>query len=117
MGLQNSTARRLSIPDLTTTVLTLTLTGLAADTQFPGPTWVLVRRRLIVVATMLLGALLGALLLHWSVAAPLVIGAALVAMLTLSYLFVWLTVEQRTAKRGASSAEEDGRNASRDGMA
>ena len=31
MGLQNAVARRLAVPDLTTTVLTLTLTGLAAD--------------------------------------------------------------------------------------
>lgn len=31
MGLQNATARALSVPDLTTTVLTLTITGIAAD--------------------------------------------------------------------------------------
>jgi hypothetical protein len=31
MGIQNATARRLAVPDLTTTVLTLTLTGIAAD--------------------------------------------------------------------------------------
>ena len=35
MGIQNATARRLAVPDLTTTVLTLTLTGLAADSA-PG---------------------------------------------------------------------------------
>src|SRR5260370_11374975 len=31
MGLRNATVRRLAVPDMTTTVLTLTLTGLAAD--------------------------------------------------------------------------------------
>lgn len=31
MGLQNSIVRRLAVPDLTTTVLTLTITGIAAD--------------------------------------------------------------------------------------
>ena len=31
MGIQNTTARRLAVPDLTTTVLTMTLTGIAAD--------------------------------------------------------------------------------------
>ena len=31
MGVQNATARRLAVADLTTTVLTLTLTGIAAD--------------------------------------------------------------------------------------
>jgi uncharacterized membrane protein YoaK (UPF0700 family) len=36
MGLQNAVARRLGVPDLTTTVLTLTLTGLAADSAPAG---------------------------------------------------------------------------------
>jgi hypothetical protein len=31
MGIQNAAARRLAVPDLTTTVLTMTLTGIAAD--------------------------------------------------------------------------------------
>src|SRR5258705_4110456 len=36
MGLQNATARRLGVPDLTTTVLTLTFTGIAADSHIAG---------------------------------------------------------------------------------
>ena len=36
MGLRNATARRLAVPDLTTTVLTLTLTGVAADSSLAG---------------------------------------------------------------------------------
>src|SRR5689334_9587555 len=36
MGIQNATARALAVPDMTTTVLTLTLTGLAADSMLPG---------------------------------------------------------------------------------
>lgn len=31
MGVQNSMARRVAVPDLTTTVVTLTLTGLVSD--------------------------------------------------------------------------------------
>ncbi|HEY7595227.1 MAG TPA: hypothetical protein VH969_18905 [Actinophytocola sp.] len=31
LGLQNATVRRIAVPDLTTTVLNMTLTGLAAD--------------------------------------------------------------------------------------
>jgi hypothetical protein len=31
LGVQNSVVRRLRVPDLTTTVLTMTLTGTAAD--------------------------------------------------------------------------------------
>ena len=38
MGLQNATARRLAVPDLTTTVLTLTLTGIVVLTA-AAPHW------------------------------------------------------------------------------
>ncbi len=40
MGAQNSTARRLAVPDLTTTVLTLTITGIAADSALVGALFV-----------------------------------------------------------------------------
>jgi uncharacterized membrane protein YoaK (UPF0700 family) len=33
MGIQNAVARRLAVPDMTTTVLTMTLTGIAADVR------------------------------------------------------------------------------------
>jgi uncharacterized membrane protein YoaK (UPF0700 family) len=61
MGGQNAFARRLAIPNLTTTVLTLTLTSLAEDPwDFrPGSR---VRRGLAEVAAMLVGAALGAVL-------------------------------------------------------
>jgi uncharacterized membrane protein YoaK (UPF0700 family) len=36
MGVRNATVRRLGVPDLTTTVLTMTLTGLAADSRVAG---------------------------------------------------------------------------------
>jgi AAA domain/Protein of unknown function (DUF1275) len=36
LGLQNATVRRLAVPDVTTIVLTLTLTGLAADSWLAG---------------------------------------------------------------------------------
>jgi hypothetical protein len=38
---QNSTARKLAVPDLTTTVLTLTITGIAADSPVAGALLVL----------------------------------------------------------------------------
>ncbi|MFJ6619871.1 DUF1275 family protein [Kitasatospora sp. NPDC091335] len=38
MGIRNGTVRGLGVPDLTTTVLTLTLTGLAADSRLAGGT-------------------------------------------------------------------------------
>jgi uncharacterized membrane protein YoaK (UPF0700 family) len=62
MGLQNATARRLAVPDLTTTVLTLTLTGIAADSKLAGGNAPNVGRRLLAVAAMFVGALVGAVL-------------------------------------------------------
>jgi len=59
MGLQNAIVRRLAVPDLTTTVLTLTLTGLAADA---GPAPANRLRRLSSVLAMLIGAALGGVL-------------------------------------------------------
>ncbi|MGW2523758.1 YoaK family protein [Streptomyces sp. NPDC001617] len=65
MGLQNAVARRLAVPDLTTTVLTLTLTGLAADSTPAGGPAPRPGRRILSVLAMFLGALVGAeLLLH-----------------------------------------------------
>ncbi len=68
MGGQNAVVRRLGVPDLTTTVLTLTVTGLVADAS-PAP--VRARRTLAVLA-MLVGALIGGVLLRWvATSAPL----------------------------------------------
>ena len=68
MGIRNATVRKLAVPDLTTTVLTLTLTGLAADSSLAGgsnPRWV---RRAASVGTMFVGAAVGAWLLGHSLA-------------------------------------------------
>ena len=74
MGIQNTAARRLAVPDLTTTVLTMTLTGIAADTR--RSSGLTTTRRALAVLTMLLGAAVGALLvLHVGLAYAL--GAAL----------------------------------------
>jgi uncharacterized membrane protein YoaK (UPF0700 family) len=62
MGVQNATARRLGVPDLTTTVLTLTLTGLAADSALAGGKNPQPGRRLQATAVMFLGAAAGAYL-------------------------------------------------------
>ncbi|MEU3528949.1 YoaK family protein [Streptomyces sp. NPDC038707] len=60
MGLQNAVARRLGVPDLTTTVLTLTLTGLAADSTPAGGAAPRPGRRVLSVLAMFLGAFAGA---------------------------------------------------------
>src|SRR5215212_9894811 len=59
MGLRNATARKLGVPDLTTTVLTMTLTGLAADSQLAGGTGKGSVRRATAVTAMLAGATSG----------------------------------------------------------
>ena len=82
MGIQNAAARRLAVPDLTTTVLTMTLTGIAADLRARnhGPAQL---RRLLAVATMLAGAVAGAwLVLRISPAAALGLAASLLAVVT-----------------------------------
>ena len=72
MGGQNAVVRRLAVLDLTTTVLTLTVTGLVADTT---PSSVRVRR-LISVLAMLAGPMAGGVLLRWvGLAAPLWVAA------------------------------------------
>ncbi len=90
MGLQNATARALAVPDLTTTVLTLTLTGLAADSTPAGganPRWA---RRLLATAAMLLGAAVGAfLVLRFGVAAALALTFALLALNAAAASRVW----------------------------
>jgi uncharacterized membrane protein YoaK (UPF0700 family) len=80
MGVQNAVARRLAVPDLTTTVLTLTLVGVAADSKLAGGPGGHPARRLISVAAMLLGALVGGLLVvHVNLWLPLALAAALLA--------------------------------------
>ncbi|MCC9308360.1 DUF1275 domain-containing protein [Kitasatospora sp. RB6PN24] len=86
MGIRNGTVRGLGVPDLTTTVLTLTLTGLAADSRLAGGTAPRQRRRILAVATMLAGALPGAVLvLHGQLAWALVAGAVLAGATLLLY--------------------------------
>ena len=85
-GLQNATVRRLGVPDLTTTVLTLTLTGLAADNRLAGGRGAQPHRRLGSVAAMLGGAVVGALLLPVSFAGVLGVAAAVLAGVALTFL-------------------------------
>jgi uncharacterized membrane protein YoaK (UPF0700 family) len=79
MGIQNATARRLAVPDLTTTVLTMTLTAIAADSRLAGGPGGHLDRRVIAVAAMFAGALVGALLvINVDLVLPLSISAAVI---------------------------------------
>ncbi len=85
MGLQNATARKLAVPDLTTTVLTLTIVGISADSRLAGGSGSRVGRRLIAVAAMFVGALVGSLLIfHLSIVYPLVIALIVMAIVTVT---------------------------------
>jgi uncharacterized membrane protein YoaK (UPF0700 family) len=80
MGIRNSMVRRLSVADVTTTVLTGTLTGLAADSNLAGGRNVRAGRRVGAVLSMFVGAFAGALLLrHVNAVWPLGISAGIVA--------------------------------------
>jgi uncharacterized membrane protein YoaK (UPF0700 family) len=84
MGIQNTAARKLAVPDLTTTVLTMTLTGIAADAALAGGHGSKLGRRALSVTAMLLGALVGGLLvLKVDNPAPLALATGLLAIVSL----------------------------------
>jgi uncharacterized membrane protein YoaK (UPF0700 family) len=87
LGLQNATVRRLAIPDITTTVLTLTLTGLAADSWLAGGHSPRAGRRLAAVGLMAAGALVGALLLRVDLALPVLAAAVVIALAVVQLQF------------------------------
>ena len=64
MGIQNASVRSLGVPGLTTTVLTMALTGLAADWLAGGGAGVKPWRMLMGLITMLIGAAVGAILVR-----------------------------------------------------
>ena len=81
MGIQNAAARKVAVPDLTTTVLTLTITGIAADSAPAGGPGSTAGSRLTAVATMLAGALIGALLVrHGPIWYPLAIALVTIVL-------------------------------------
>jgi uncharacterized membrane protein YoaK (UPF0700 family) len=81
MGIRNATVRRLKVADLTTTVLTMTLTGLAADSPLAGGDGKGSWRRGAAVVSMLAGAVAGALLVKADLSLVL-LAAALLALAT-----------------------------------
>jgi uncharacterized membrane protein YoaK (UPF0700 family) len=86
MGVRNTTVRRIGVADLTTTVLTMTLTGLAADSPLAGGSGKGSVRRIAAVLAMFGGALVGALLLKTSLVLPLVAAAGLALVTWLVYV-------------------------------
>jgi uncharacterized membrane protein YoaK (UPF0700 family) len=80
MGTRNAAVRKLAIPDLTTTVLTLTITGIGADSSLAKGNNPRLARRLESIAAMFLGAALGAVVIHYSISAALWLATAISAV-------------------------------------
>ncbi|MCZ4124811.1 YoaK family protein [Streptomyces sp. H39-S7] len=94
MGGQNAAARRLGVPDLTTTVLTLTITGIAADGRLAGGTAGKAGPRALSAIAMFLGALAGGLLIHGSEPSLVL----LIAVLTLAAMAAVTSFHVRTTR-------------------
>jgi uncharacterized membrane protein YoaK (UPF0700 family) len=86
LGLQTSTTRHFAFPDLTTTVLSLTLTGIAADSTVVGGTGSKPHRRVGSIVAMLAGATIGALLQQASASAVIGIAAAMAGGVAIVFL-------------------------------
>lgn len=97
MGVRNATVRRIGVADMTTTVLTMTLTSFASESPVAGGSGAGSTRRVAAVLTMLAGALVGALLLRASLFLPLLLAGALALVSGLIYA--------PTVRREASRAE------------
>jgi len=97
MGLQNATARRLAVPDLTTTVLTLTLTGFAADCPLAGGTNPRPGRRAIATASMFVAAIGALVLLRIGASAVLALALVLLLIALMAAAPHWRTTAAWTA--------------------
>ncbi|MFI2103383.1 YoaK family protein [Isoptericola sp. NPDC019693] len=89
MGTQAATARHLSVKDVTTVVVTSTITGLAADSRLAGGHGTNSGRRIAAIALICAGAAAGALLLQ----AHLAWGVGVSAVLTLAVAALGHTTE------------------------
>jgi uncharacterized membrane protein YoaK (UPF0700 family) len=86
MGVRTATVRKLAVPDLTTTVLTMTLTGLASELPAGVRTRTATARRVAAIVAMLVGAVVGALVVKSSLAGALFAAAAVAAVAAMAYL-------------------------------
>ncbi|MGL5859059.1 MAG: YoaK family protein [Angustibacter sp.] len=104
MGLQTATARALRVPDLTTTVVSHTLAGLAADSPFGGGRNEHARRRLASVGSILLGGVAGAAVyLLGGAALALAVGAVVTTVVAGLAWRLRRTPDPHPTPRGGSS--------------
>lgn len=72
MGIHNAIMRKHGVPDIATNVMTLTLTGLVSESRVAGGPATHWERRLASILIFIAGALVGAWLLRFGAAAPLI---------------------------------------------
>jgi uncharacterized membrane protein YoaK (UPF0700 family) len=83
MGVQAATAKRLKVAEITTVVVTSTITGLASDSRLAGgksPFWA---RRFFAIALIMLGAVVGALTLQVDLWLGIAVSAVISGVVTL----------------------------------
>lgn len=80
LGIQAATARRVAVVDVTTVVVTSTLTSWASESRLAGGRGQAWPRRFLAVAVLILGALVGALLLRLGLAACIALSVLVVVI-------------------------------------
>jgi uncharacterized membrane protein YoaK (UPF0700 family) len=89
MGAQAATARALAVVDMTTVVVTSTITAYASETLFmPGIAW-LTHRRLWAIVAIFSGALAGALMMKIHISIPIFVAAACTALVAIAGHRAW----------------------------
>jgi uncharacterized membrane protein YoaK (UPF0700 family) len=83
MGTQAATAKRLKVAEITTVVVTSTITGLASDSRLAGGKSAFWARRALAIALIMLGAVAGAAAVHVHLWLGLAISAALASAVAL----------------------------------
>ncbi len=80
MGIHNALMRTHGVPDIATNVMTLTLTGLVSESRIVGGPNTHWQRRTGSIVTFIVGAALGAFLLRYGIAAPLLVATGVFAL-------------------------------------
>jgi uncharacterized membrane protein YoaK (UPF0700 family) len=104
MGVQAATARFIAVKDVTTVVVTSTITGLAADSVLGSGKGGGSGRRVVAVLAILLGAAAGAALLRWDLAAGLVAAGLVVLVATVIGAAHDRTVRRQDAEQPVPAA-------------
>jgi len=102
MGTRNAAVRKLAIPDLTTTVLTLTLTGIAADSSLANGNNPRLARRVGSVLAIFFGAAVGAVVIRYSISAALSLGTATSGLCSAALFRALRTPDEPVTARAAS---------------